>query len=122
MDLGSLRHRVTLENPGGSVPDTEGGFTQAWALLSPPKMWAAIIPATARDLERVVANTVQASASHLITMRYHSGVTTKTRITKGPRNTDGSLQAGSREFSVTGVFNKEERNVELTLACQEVVA
>jgi hypothetical protein len=38
------------------------------------------VPATARDLERVVAGTVQSSATHLVTIRYLAGVTTKTRV------------------------------------------
>jgi head-tail adaptor len=121
MEIGTLRHLVTLDSPGTPVPDGDGGFTQAWTPLSPPEVWASILPATARDLERVVANTVQAAASHLVGMRYHSGVTTKTRITKGPRNTDGTLPAGSREFQVTSVQNPEERNVELVLTCTERV-
>jgi head-tail adaptor len=103
------------------VPDGDGGFTQAWTSLSPPEVWASILPATARDLERVVANTVQASASHVVRMRFHDGVTTKTRLTKGPRNPDGKLPAGSRELQVTSVQNIEERNVELVLTCTERV-
>jgi SPP1 family predicted phage head-tail adaptor len=73
-------------------------------------VWASIVPATARDLERVVAGTVQSSATHLVTIRYLAGVTTKTRVV-----------FGSRLFSVTGVQNPEERNISLVLVCQESV-
>jgi head-tail adaptor len=119
--VGRFNQFVTLENPGGSTPDGDGGFTQAWMPLSPAQVWASITPATARDLERVVANTVQASASHVVRLRFHDGVTTKTRLTKGPRNPDGTLPAGSREFQVTSVQNPEERDVELVLTCTERV-
>lgn len=119
MDIGSLRHRVTLENPGKAASDGDGGFTTPWTPLSPPEVWASIMPATARDLERVLANTVQSTASHIVTIRFLEGVTTKTRLTKGPRNADGTLPAGSREFHVTGIQNPEERNVSLVLACVE---
>lgn len=121
MDVGALRHLVTLENPGALVPDGRGGYTQAWTGLSPSQVYASIMPATARDLERQVASSVQATASHIITIRYHPGVTTQTRITKGPRNIDDTLPAGSREFIVTGVQNVEERNIELRIAAEEVV-
>lgn len=111
MDIGALRHRITLENPGTPVPDGDGGYTEAWTALSPATVNASIVPATAKDLERVVAGTVMATATHIVTMRYHNGVTTKTRVT-----------FGTRVFSVTGVQNEDERNVKLTLVCEEIVA
>lgn len=108
--LGDLRHQVTLKNPGPRVPDGEGGYTESQIELSPSPVWASIQPATARDLERRVASTMQASASHIVTMRYHPQVTTKTQ-----------LLFGDRVFFVNGVQNTDERNVELVLACQEIV-
>lgn len=110
MNVGALRHLVTLENPGAAVPDLDGGYTQTWMPLSPSQVWASINPATARDLERLVASTVQSTASHVIEMWYHAGVNTKTRITYG-----------TRVFQVTGVQNPEERNIELRIAAEEVV-
>ncbi len=117
---GQKRHLVTLENPT-RVTDGEG-YTETWAALVPSQVFAEIKPATARDLERTVANVVSSTASHLITIDYHSGVTSQTRVTKGPRNTDGTLPTGSREFKVTGIQNPEERNIDLILAAEEVVA
>lgn len=108
--IGSRRHNVTLDNPGPSVPDGEGGFIQARVELFPRHAWARIQPATARNLERVVANTVQSTATHIISMPFHPQVTTATRVT-----------FGTRLFEVTGVQNPEERNIELVLACHEVV-
>lgn len=120
--IGTFRHKVLLQNPDGAVPDGDGGYTQAWANLEPAVWNCSIDPATVRDLERVAAGTVLSSASHILKGRFHPQVTTKTRITKGPRNADGTLPAGSREFSVTGVQNLEERNIELWLTAVEVVA
>lgn len=108
--IGNLRHQVTLENPGPRVPDAEGGYTEAWTPLTPSPVWASIQPATARDLERRVASTMQSTATHIVTMRFHPQVTTKTRLT-----------FGNRVFFVSGVQNTDERNVELVLACQEIV-
>jgi len=120
MSAGSRRHHVWLDRPT-TTADTEGGFTQVWTPLTPPDEWVSITPATARDLERTIANTVQSTATHVIGMKYRADVTTATRITKGTRNTDGTLTAGSREFQITGVQNVEERNRDLVLVCQEVV-
>lgn len=110
MDIGALRHRIVLENPGASVSDGDGGFTESWTALSPSPVWASIMPATARDLERVAAGTILSTATHIVTMRYHSGVSTKTRITYG-----------TRLMSVTGVTNPEERNISTVCVCAEVV-
>jgi SPP1 family predicted phage head-tail adaptor len=108
MRAGELRHLITLQTPSTATPDGDGGFTNTWADLA--TVWASIVPATARDLERVVAGTVQSSATHLVTIRYLAGVTTKTRVV-----------FGSRLFSVTGVQNPDERNISLVLVCQESV-
>jgi SPP1 family predicted phage head-tail adaptor len=108
MNIGALRHRITLQTPT-SVADGDGGFSDTWATLA-ANVPASIAPATAHDLERVVAGTVQSSATHLVTIRYLAGVTTKTRVV-----------FGSRLFSVTGVQNPDERNISLVLVCQEIV-
>jgi SPP1 family predicted phage head-tail adaptor len=111
MNIGSLRHRVTLAAPS-RIQDNDGGYTEAWTALTPSPVWAAIEPATARNLERVVGNAVQATATHLVTVRYHSGITTRTRLTLG----------GSRYLYVRGVQDLDERGIGMTLACEEVVS
>lgn len=119
MDVGSLRHRVTLENPT-RIPDGEGGYIEFWESLTPEAAQVSIRPATARDLERLTADaTIVATASHVVHVRYHPQVSTKTRLTKGPRAANGTLGEGAREFAVSGVANPEERNRELVLICEE---
>ena len=108
LPIGARVHKVRIEVPGPAVADGEGGFTQAWTTLATP--WASVAPATARDLERVVAGTVQSTATHLVTIDYVRGVSTKAR-----------LLLNERVFSITGVVNPEERNAELILTCEEVV-
>ena len=110
MRAGTLRHVVTFQNPGAAVPDGDGGWTQAWTDLTPAEWRVSIAPATARDLERVAAGTVLSTASHLIRGRYHSGITTQTRMIF-----DG------RTFSITGVQNIDELGVEMALTAVEVV-
>jgi len=108
MDIGSLRHVVTLQTPT-TVPDGDGGFTTTWATLL-ANVPAEIKPAGERDLERTIASTVQSTATHIVTIRYLAGVTTQTRVL-----------FGAREFSVTGVANPQERDISLVLVCQERV-
>lgn len=73
------------------------------------------------QFEMAVANTVMSQGTHIITMRFHSGVNTQTRLTKGPRNTDGTLVAGSREFHVLG-FQGDAKEIETLLYCAERVS
>jgi head-tail adaptor len=115
-------HLLTLENPGGAVQDSDGAYSETWTALEPPALWAEIRAANARDLERLVAGTVQSTASHLLIGDFHAQVTTKTRITKGARDSAGALEAGAREFQVTGVHNVEERDRQMIVAVVEVVA
>jgi len=110
MEIGALRHSIVLENPGPAVPDGDGGFTQAWVPNLPSPVWASITPASARDLERLVAGSVQSNATHVVRIRYHANISTQTRVT-----------FGTRVFEVTGVQNPDERNIELVLICQERV-
>jgi head-tail adaptor len=107
---GQRRHAVLLQNPGPPIPDGDGGYTQSWTDLTPSLVWVSLQPAYARDVEYLTAGTVGASATHIVTGPYHPGVTTQTRVV-----------FGTRVFSVTGVSNPEERNVEMILMCQEQV-
>lgn len=112
MDIGRLRHRVTLQTPGPAIPDGDGGYTDsATTLVS--RAPAEVEPATASSMERIGANTVTASASHLVTLRYVPGVTTKTRAIVH--------DVTDREFSITGIFDEAMRHRVLVLACVERV-
>lgn len=104
------QHLIQIENPGTPVPNGDGGFTTPYVAASPASEWAAIQPASARDLERVVAGTVLATATHLVTIPYRTDVTAQTQIV-----------FGTRRFSVNGVTNPGERDIDLVLACTEVV-
>lgn len=108
--IAQRRHLVLLQNPGPSVPDGEGGYTQTWTDLIPPTLYVQIVAATARDLERVAAGTVLSTATHIVTGPYHPDVTTQTRIL-----------FADRIFNVTGVSDPEERQIEMVLVCVEVV-
>lgn len=111
MTTDAYRHLVLLQNPGPAVPDGDGGTVPSWTDLVPPTWSCSIEPATAKDLERVAAGTVLATATQIIKGRYRADVTTQTR-----------LIFGGRTFSITGVANPEERRIRLELVAVEVVA
>jgi SPP1 family predicted phage head-tail adaptor len=113
MRIGSLRHRVTLQAPGELIPDGDGGYTESWTVLG-RRIPAAVEPATARTLERIAANAVASTASHLVTVRYLPGVTTKTRVV--------FHDVVDRTMSVTGHHDHQERHRVLVLECLEDVA
>lgn len=113
ISTGQRDKRVTLENPGGTIPDGEGGYIEGWEPLDPPEMFARIAPATQTDLERAAAGTVLSTATHLIELLYHPGVSilTRLRYTAPGRN--------ERIFQVTAVRNPDEANRELVLVAEE---
>lgn len=102
--IGTHRHQVTVQAPGAAVPDGDGGFTEDWVTLVPAPWRCAIVPATAKDLERVAAGTVISTATHILTGRYHPGL--------AAASTTARIVFGTRVFSVTGVFDPEERHLE----------
>lgn len=109
--LGELRTRVTLENPT-RTSDGQGGYTEEWTALDPPEAWVAIRGLT--GAERLAHGTVVTQATHAITLRYHPGVTTETRLSW----TDRANRA--RTLAVVDVTDLDERGVELQLTCAEV--
>src|SRR5262245_31181644 len=107
-------HRITLSNPGAAVPDPDGGYTIGMAPLDPPQMSARIQPATAADLERSFSGTVIATATHVVSLPYHPGVTLQTVI-------EYVDEGGTHVYNVIGRANLEERDCELVLLCAEQV-
>lgn len=121
VNIGSLRWRVTLQNPGDPVADSDGAPSLRW----PPdggttlasRVYAAVTPAVGRmlrTLQGLVAATSEATATHIVTIRYLAGVTTQTRVV---------FHDGTRDrlLYVTGVFDEEEQHVALRLLCNEAV-
>lgn len=106
----ALRHRVQLDRRV-QQPDGEGGFEDTWVPLEPPEAWAAIEPATVRNIERVTANVaVEAVATHLVTMDYHPQVTIQTRVSYR-----------GRVLQIRAIANQEEADQVLVLVCSEVL-
>lgn len=114
LNLGGFRHELTLEAPSAAVPDGDGGYTQTWAALNPPTAWASLEIASQAKLERLVANTVVAQASHIVRLRFHPDLDQTCRI----KWTD---RAGTvRTANVIDVTDPDERGIELILLVSEV--
>lgn len=120
--IGALRHRITLQNPSAVASDGDGGFTQTWTTIA-SRVSASVDPAMvsqtsvsgrSQSMELRTANTVTSRATHLIMVRYRSGITTKTRVVFHDGATD-------RAMSITGIYDTEERHNSLVLECVEVV-
>src|SRR5262245_21348357 len=110
LDTSEREHRLQLEGPGALVPDGDGGWTQGWGPLTPPEVWGSVRPASLADLERVVAGATTATQPSIVRCEYHPGVTVRTRV-----------KFGTRTLNVVNVVNEAERNVALTLVCDEDV-
>ena len=115
MPAGRRDKLVTLENPGAAVPDGAGGFTETWAALTPPTLWAHLDALASADMERLTADTITAGGTHAVTVPYHPGVTVKTRLTY----TDPDR--GARVFQVIGLRDPEEARRELVLVVAEAL-
>jgi head-tail adaptor len=116
LNLGSLRQQITIERPGTPTPDGDGGYAETWAALAPPTAWASIEPASQRALERLVAGTVIAQASHIVRLRFHPGIDERCRISWV------DATGATRVANVTDVTDPEERGIELVLVVAEVPA
>ena len=102
------KDRGMFQNPGPPIP-VGTGYTQSWVDL-PPATFAHVAPATKASVEQIAQGTVVSMATHLVTIPYRTGLTTKSRFV-----VDG------RTLSVLGIYDENERHVELVLVCAEVV-
>jgi len=105
MKIGRLRNYVKLQTLTEGR-DADGGYTRTWGDTA--QIWASIKHRKGVEIER--QNSMMATATHLITIHYRSGVTTSNRLTYG-----------SRTFGILDVNNVEERNKWMELECIEEV-
>lgn len=80
VNIGKYRQVATLSAPSATSPDGDGGFVQTYAALSPAEWRCSIERASVATAERNFADTVIAQTSHIFEGRFHSGITTKTKI------------------------------------------
>jgi hypothetical protein len=92
------------------MPDGEGGYTTPIAVLVPAAWHCSIARASARELERIAAGTVVASATHILEGYHHPGITRETVI-----GFEG------RTFHVNDVIDPLERHIHTIAICQELI-
>lgn len=105
LDAGRLDKRVTIQ-VRADTDDGAGGSTIAWGTVA--TVWAGV--ATEGGREFMTAQQVTPSLTHLVTMRYRSGV----------KATANRILFGTRALAIEAVVNPAERNEQLVLHCAEV--
>jgi SPP1 family predicted phage head-tail adaptor len=101
--MGELRHKIDIER-AQLISDGIGGSTKTWASIGTP--WAKIKPM--RGGERLQAMRIEATISHVITIRYKSGYLPSDRV-----NYNGRI------MQIRAVINIDERNKWIELYCDE---
>jgi SPP1 family predicted phage head-tail adaptor len=104
---GSLRHRVTLQQPVQSRNETTGEAIDVWVAVD--EVWAAVEPLSAREFIQSAA--LQAEVVARITIRYRSDLLPTWRIVHGDKT-----------YSIEGILADKESGVEyLTLPVSQGV-
>lgn len=106
MRIGRLRHRITLQRPGGSR-DAVGERVTTWTDVA--TVWADVVPTS--TYERNIAAQAHSFVTHRITLRYGSEWSA----------IDGSWRVlfGERALPIEGVRNIDEVNKTIELVCTE---
>ena len=92
--IGDMRKRIELQAPTDSI-DSYGQATRTWATYA--TVYAAVVPSSGS--ESTIADVMQVTQTHTITIRYRSDVAATHR----------ALYAG-RHFNFAFVRNIDERN------------
>jgi putative phage head-tail adaptor len=103
MNIGKLRHRITLLRQVNEVNDY-GASTQTWKRVA--TVWANVRPLSGR--EYFSAQQVQSEITTQIWLRYIEGIKPTMKV-----------KFGEREFEILSVLNIQERDVSLQLMCKE---
>ena len=105
MQIGKLRHRITLQKQVNTVNDY-GAAVTTWKNVA--TVWADVRPLSGR--EYFSAQQVQSEITTQIWLRHLDGIKPSMRV-----------KFGKRFFEIVSVLNTQERNVSLQLMCKEAV-
>lgn len=94
LTIGSLRHRIEIQQLSEAATDGQGGYTAAWSTIH--TVWAKVEASTGS--ERLFAQKIEANYDHKIFIRRLAGLDSKMRILF-----DGRI------FQVKSVKREEER-------------
>lgn len=103
---GDLKRRILIEQVG-RARDAVGGQVEAWGELA--TVWAKVEPLSAT--ERYWRQQTAGQASHRVTIRYRTDVTTKMRVSYN-----------GRRFEIRGVTDVDDARAWLELSCDELAA
>lgn len=98
---GELDRRVVLQQRSSSK-DTYGQQVMTWTDVA--TLWANIRPLSGREM--LTAGAINSELSHVVTIRYRSGVTPAMRLTYG-----------GQVFNILSVIDPEMAHVSLELQC-----
>lgn len=106
MRAGRLRHRVTIQTVG-STYDDYGDLSDSWSTLA--SVWASISPFASKEQD--IAAELSGVATHIVKIRYRSGINPKNRVL-----------FGSRILQILGIkdWNEYKAGRCLELICMEV--
>lgn len=105
MDIGRLRHRITLMRQVNEINDYGATITK-WKSVA--TVWAEVKPLSGR--EYFSAQQVQSEITTQIWLRHLDGIEPSMRV-----------KFGKRFLEIVSVLNTQERNVSLQLMCKEAV-
>ena len=142
MEAGQLRKLITIEAPT-TEQDEDGQDIPAWSTVAGP-LWASIRTLSGRQLALSQANTITATSTHLVTIRYREGLQDTWRIVYDQIGaiafdemddgsfanlTDaqfaslvGDIVVKPRIFQIDAVNDADERHRSLAITCTEVTA
>lgn len=103
VDIGALRHRVTIESKT-ITRDTFGGQVVTWGTVA--NCWASVEPLKGREF--LEGRRAEAEVSTRILIRYRAGVLPGMRVTWG-----------DRVYDIQAVIENKSARRELWLMCRE---
>jgi SPP1 family predicted phage head-tail adaptor len=107
MDIGSLRHRVSIYDKGTVTRNGVGEEIPAYDLLV-ATVWGAVEPMSGREF--IEANQVQADVTYRLRIRYRADVRPEMRVIEG-----------THTYHIDSVLDQKGERKELYLMCREIL-
>ena len=107
---GDLNRRVTIERNMGEARDGLGNVVADWQPIA--RVWAAVRPLG--GAKPVIADAINAETSHIVTIRWRSGMSALTHRLK-MNNPNGTIVI----LDIRSCINNETANEALILQCSE---
>lgn len=106
MNIGKLRHKITIQEQQGTDNDGAGNEVPNWVNVAFP--WASVNPY--RGTETTIAEKRTEEVSHIVTIRYRKGM---------KKDKHRVILKDGRVLKIEYIINKDERNIQLELFCKD---